>query len=707
MNRSFIYSFLFAVFFVSSIAAQVPRQISYQGYIANNAGEPLNGSHALSIKIYSDLGALLHTENFSNVQLDRGIFTVVLGSASTLPASLNFAKKYFLGVTVDGGAEFTPRTGLTSAPYALRAAIADAIAPGANMVTSANGITGAVKIVGGGATTVTQSHDTIFVSSSGGAGGSGIQGVQNNDGTLSIINPNGPVATINLQSVPLSRLATSGASFDQILKFNGSTWTPSAYTVATSARIVGTGIAANPIDLASQGATNGQVLKWSGNAWEPGADNVGNLTLPYSSTTSNSATLFSITNTGTGRAGYFSISNASSTAHVLSAETNTSNVNAAALYGKLTGTNGSGAFLESANPNYAGTMLAIITSGTGRGITVTSPDGANSANVIEASTSGTGKAGYFRILNTSNSSSAIEATSVGTGHTIYSLASHPNASGMYGQHGGSGIGITGWSQDGNGVYGYSMTQIGVRGLHNAVSGTSAGVEGKTNSITAGTTAFGGATGVYGEVTSITPGAWTAGVRGYNKSTGVNGVGVTGLHDGAGYGVYGESAGAGTGVYGKSTGAGFGGYFDIPGGGAGWGVYASTAAKPGGGVWAVFSDRAMKKDIRPFGDGLEVIEKIHPVWYRYNGKGGMPTETEYVGIIAQEMQPIMPYALRQARGVGKSDETYLSFDASALTYIQINAIKELSAKLEKMQERIDQLEQQLREKDGDLDTSVVR
>jgi hypothetical protein len=87
---------------------------------------------------------------------------------------------------------------MTSVPYAFRAMIADDIAPNAPVVRSVNGRTGAVTLQGGGATTVTQSGNTITIASSGGAGGSGIQGVQNTDGSIDITNASGPVATLSI-----------------------------------------------------------------------------------------------------------------------------------------------------------------------------------------------------------------------------------------------------------------------------------------------------------------------------------------------------------------------------------------------------------------------------------------------------------------------------------------------------------------------------
>jgi hypothetical protein len=64
-------------------------------------------------------------------------------------------------------------------------------------------------------------------------------------------------------------------------------------------------------------------------------------------------------------------------------------------------------------------------------------------------------------------------------------------------------------------------------------------------------------GIVGKITSSTPGAMSAGVKGENSGTGINGIGVYGRHLGNGYGVYGNSVG-GTGVYGNAT-SGFGVY----------------------------------------------------------------------------------------------------------------------------------------------------
>ncbi|MCB0632196.1 MAG: tail fiber domain-containing protein [Saprospiraceae bacterium] len=114
----------------------------------------------------------------------------------------------------------------------------------------------------------------------------------------------------------------------------------------------------------------------------------------------------------------------------------------------------------------------------------------------------------------------------------------------------------------------------------------------------------------------------------------------------------------------------------------------TAGKPGGGEWTnSASDRRLKRNIRPYTDGLWQLLKIRPVWYQYNGKAELPADREFVGIIAQEMQDIAPYTVGSFQYEGTD---YLNFDGSALRFMIINAIKELHEELTHKEKRIDEL-----------------
>jgi hypothetical protein len=78
------------------------------------------------------------------------------------------------------------------------------------------------------------------------------------------------------------------------------------------------------------------------------------------------------------------------------------------------------------------------------------------------------------------------------------------------------------------------------GNQTSTTGTPAGVRGTT----ASQSAF--ANGVFGLVSSTSPGGFSAGVRGQNNGTGGNGIGVYGSQAGGGWGVYGTAA-SGVGV----------------------------------------------------------------------------------------------------------------------------------------------------------------
>jgi len=113
-----------------------------------------------------------------------------------------------------------------------------------------------------------------------------------------------------------------------------------------------------------------------------------------------------------------------------------------------------------------------------------------------------------------------------------------------------------------------------------------------------------------------------------------------------------------------------------------------ASKPGGGSWSVFSDRRLKTDINSFKDGLSALRKINPVTFRYNGKTGLSTEKTYVGVIAQEIQKILPYTVETYKAKLNSNDTnetdLLRFDSNALLYVCINAIKDLDTRMAEME-----------------------
>jgi hypothetical protein len=119
-----------------------------------------------------------------------------------------------------------------------------------------------------------------------------------------------------------------------------------------------------------------------------------------------------------------------------------------------------------------------------------------------------------------------------------------------------------------------------------------------------------------------------------------------------------------------------------------------ALKVGGGAWDPVSDKRLKKNIKPFSEGLKAILKINPVKYQYNGKAGLPTDKEYIGLIAQDLGKVCPNLVKHFSSKIKDTDTeeteFLSYNADGITYMMLNAIKELAGQVETLQSELSDL-----------------
>ena len=96
--------------FATSVFAQIPQTMSYQGLLTDAAGNPVaDGPVDLTFKLYDAAtdGTLLWEET-QQVDVAKGLFNVILGSSN--PLNLPFDKPYWLGITIRTDAELKPRT---------------------------------------------------------------------------------------------------------------------------------------------------------------------------------------------------------------------------------------------------------------------------------------------------------------------------------------------------------------------------------------------------------------------------------------------------------------------------------------------------------------------------------------------------------------------------------------------------------------------
>lgn len=110
--------------------------------------------------------------------------------------------------------------------------------------------------------------------------------------------------------------------------------------------------------------------------------------------------------------------------------------------------------------------------------------------------------------------------------------------------------------------------------------------------------------------------------------------------------------------------------------------SGAAFKPGGGSWTATSDARVKTETEEYTVGLTELVGLRPVVYRYNDASGYPTDHDYVGLVGQEAELVMPELVTHMPGM--VDDTPVGdlrvVDPSALVYALINAVKELSARV---------------------------
>ncbi|MEO0037340.1 MAG: hypothetical protein RIQ59_551 [Bacteroidota bacterium] len=120
----------------------------------------------------------------------------------------------------------------------------------------------------------------------------------------------------------------------------------------------------------------------------------------------------------------------------------------------------------------------------------------------------------------------------------------------------------------------------------------------------------------------------------------------------------------------------------------------SAAKPSTNTWTIASDSRLKENIQNYTKGLSAILSIRPVTYDYNGKAGFSKIKGNIGVIAQEVQNIVPEGVStfsaKLNTTDTSDTVLYNFNSHAITYILINAIKELNQKISALETEVELL-----------------
>ena len=106
-----------------------------------------------------------------------------------------------------------------------------------------------------------------------------------------------------------------------------------------------------------------------------------------------------------------------------------------------------------------------------------------------------------------------------------------------------------------------------------------------------------------------------------------------------------------------------------------------------GVWAVFSDRRLKKEIEPLQGALATVQKLQGVTFRWKDSKKDSTYGRVRGFIAQDVEKVIPEWVKTKSNGFKQLET-IGIDA-----LLVEAIKEQQAMIEKLQKENENLKAQ--------------
>ena len=106
----------------------------------------------------------------------------------------------------------------------------------------------------------------------------------------------------------------------------------------------------------------------------------------------------------------------------------------------------------------------------------------------------------------------------------------------------------------------------------------------------------------------------------------------------------------------------------------------------GDVIAFVSDERLKTNIQPLENALDKVLQLSGFTYTFNetaGSLGFNTEETHVGVSAQQVQAVLPEAVKPAPVSGD----YITVQYEKIVPLLIEAIKELSAKVDALEKKL--------------------
>lgn len=619
-----IITTFFLIIISVSLYSQVPQTISWQGILQDSEQKNLSGTYSLTAKLFlaSSGGTAIWSETHNNVTVADGLVNLSLGSLT--PFNINFDDDYWLEITVGNGTPL-PRISLSAVPYAIRARTVE----------------------------------------------------------------------------------------------TGDNW--GSQTVVSDATLTGSGTTVSNLKLAQQGANIGQILKWNGSTWSPANDSLGGLVLPFEGsamTTEVSSSAFKVSNSGTGT------DIAAITGHATAESGSTRGV--IGITDSPSGRGVMGYATSNTGRNYGVIGFTESSDGSAAGVYggANSSTGATSAVMgWNLSTTGTGVFGYagtstgenYGVRGQASSSSGTGVQGVATAPTgstfgVEGRASSPSGAGVFGTS--SATTGSAW-----GVFGSSVSTsgraIGARAI--ATTGTTYGVHSQVLSNDGFSGYFTG--GKFYVSGNVGFGTETPASKLHIQSTGAgdifriehsttnnylfrfrqsasNGSGAFYVNNDAGEDKILLFAEGSSYINGGNLGLGTTSpsqKLDVIGNirvsAIGSGVYWGPVNRSFDGTFTTStSDIRMKENVQTINDGLSKVMQLRGVTFTWKSN---PEYGNRIGFIAQELEKVLPELVFTNEVDG-----YKGVNYAEVTAVLVEAIKEQNKLIDNQNEKINELERKL-------------
>lgn len=121
------------------------------------------------------------------------------------------------------------------------------------------------------------------------------------------------------------------------------------------------------------------------------------------------------------------------------------------------------------------------------------------------------------------------------------------------------------------------------------------------------------------------------------------------------------------------------------------IAGATATKASGTTWANPSDTRLKDNQQLYTKGLDELLQIVVKTWEFNGKGGSSKGIKGIGVIADEVELVLPESVDTYIAKLNIEDEYETeikrFDASPVIWLLVKSVQELSAELNELKQRI--------------------